>query len=117
MPIETLYLTDDEKTVIISLFWRQRKHCSSSNLFSSTVLFFFSRLKVPDSEVPPWISYGSGGRNNADISRVWNTEEKFRQNILEELIKDCLHMEVAGIVSSTLVVSMIQFRSSSAWSL
>eukprot|EP00093_Oithona_nana_P010159 10159.XXX_239685_238314_1 [CDS] Oithona nana genome sequencing. len=67
-------------------------------------------LKVPDSEVPPWISYGGGGRNNADISSVWNTEEKFRQNILEELIKDCLHMEVAGIVSSTLVENKARNR-------
>ena len=91
------------------------------------VLFFFFlpffSLKVPDSEVPPWISSsssggGTGGRNNADISSVWNTDEKFRQSILEELLKDCLHMEVAGIVSATLVVSrvvvayllMIQFR-------
>ena len=90
--------------------------------FFSFFLPFFS-LKVPDSEVPPWISSsssggGTGGRNNADISSVWNTDEKFRQSILEELLKDCLHMEVAGIVSATLVVSrvvvayllMIQFR-------
>ena len=99
---------------------------AATSLFSMVLFFFFLpffSLKVPDSEVPPWISSsssggGTGGRNNADISSVWNTDEKFRQSILEELLKDCLHMEVAGIVSATLVVSrvvvayllMIQFR-------
>ena len=33
--------------------------------------------------------------------------EKFRNEVMDELIKDCIHMEVAGIVSGTLAVSKL----------
>lgn len=35
---------------------------------------------------------------------MWETNDKFRNSALDELIKDCTHMEVAGIVSGTMAV-------------
>ena len=50
-------------------------------------------------------------RNNAEnISNVWQTNDNFRQSILDELIKDCIHMEVAGIVSAALVVRKLALK-------
>ena len=36
---------------------------------------------------------------------MWEGNEKFRQQVLDELIKDCIHVEVAGIASATLAVN------------
>ena len=38
---------------------------------------------------------------------MWEGNEKFRQQVLDELIKDCIHVEVAGIASATLAVNIV----------
>ena len=41
---------------------------------------------------------------------MWEGNEKFRQQVLNELIKDCIHVEVAGIASATLAVNIYKPR-------
>ena len=41
---------------------------------------------------------------------MWEGNEKFRQQVLDELIKDCIHVEVAGIASATLAVNTAQLQ-------
>ena len=38
---------------------------------------------------------------------MWEGNEKFRQQVLNELIKDCIHVEVAGIASAALAVNIL----------
>ena len=40
---------------------------------------------------------------------MWEGNEKFRQQVLDELIKDCIHVEVAGIASATLAVNTAHY--------
>ena len=40
---------------------------------------------------------------------MWEGNEKFRQQVLDELIKDCIHVEVAGIASATLAVNILYY--------
>lgn len=62
-------------------------------------------LKVPDGR-PPWAdaftSGGNFGTSSQMLVDMWEGNEKFRQQVLNELIKDCIHVEVAGIASATL---------------
>ena len=41
------------------------------------------------------------------VAEMFADNEKFRNEVMDELIKDCIHMEVAGIVSGTLAVSKL----------
>ena len=72
------------------------------------------RLKVPDGR-PPWAidaftttgGVGSFGTSSQMLFDMWEGNEKFRQQVLDELIKDCIHVEVAGIASATLAVNIV----------
>ena len=76
---------------------------SGSNIFDN------SRLKVPEGR-PPWAdaftSGGNFGTSSQMLVDMWEGNEKFRQQVLNELIKDCIHVEVAGIASATLAVNI-----------
>ena len=75
------------------------------------------RLKVPDGR-PPWAidaftttgGVGSFGTSSQMLFDMWEGNEKFRQQVLDELIKDCIHVEVAGIASATLAVNTAHYR-------
>lgn len=49
--------------------------------------------------------------SSSNLSELWERDEKFRQQVLEELIKDCIHMEVAGLVSGTMAVVLLDCTS------
>lgn len=61
------------------------------------------RLKVPEGR-PPWADGNRSSSKVTLVSELWSSEEKFREQVVSELIKDCIHQEVAGIVSGTLAV-------------
>lgn len=58
-------------------------------------------LKISDGVKVPWAD-NSRAKLTKSVADMFNDNVQFRNEVLLELIKDCLHMEVAGIVSSTL---------------
>jgi hypothetical protein len=36
---------------------------------------------------------------------MWEVNDKFRSRVIDEMIKDFIHLEVVGIVSGTMAVS------------
>ena len=70
----------------------------------------FCRFKVPEGP-PPWAqisSRSSPGRTvnkGSKLLEKWDGQSQFRQQVVDELIKDCIHAEVAGLVGGTLAVS------------
>ena len=75
----------------------------SSTLYN--ISHFILRLKVPDGR-PPWAD-SSRAQLTKSVSEMFCKNDRFRNDVMEELIKDCLHMEVAGIVSATFAVSLL----------
>ena len=69
-------------------------------------IFFlnFFRLKVPDV-MPPW--YETLKSMERSLQSAWTGNQKFRDTFIDNLIKDFLHAEIAGIVSSTITVNLI----------
>ena len=65
---------------------------------------------MPDGP-PPWA--GTALHDNTALLSKWKSNEAFRDRVLDELIKDCIHMEVAGLVSGTLAVSKLSILSCS----
>lgn len=59
------------------------------------------RLKVPDV-MPPW--YETLKSVERSLRDAWMSNQKFRDSYIDNMIKDFLHAEVAGIVSSTITV-------------
>ena len=59
-------------------------------------------MKVPDV-MPPW--YETLKSMERSLQNAWTGNQKFRDNFIDNLIKDFLHAEIAGIVSSTITVS------------
>ena len=55
---------------------------------------------------PPWAD-SSRAHLSKSVSEMFSKNDRFRNEVMEELIKDCLHMEVAGIVSATFAVSLL----------
>ena len=51
----------------------------------------------------------SFGTSSQMLFDMWEGNEKFRQQVLDELIKDCIHVEVAGIASATLAVNTAHY--------
>lgn len=69
-------------------------------------------LKVPDGR-PPWAD-SSRAQLTKSVSEMFCKNDRFRNDVMEELIKDCLHMEVAGIVSATFAEHKAQDREGAA---
>ncbi len=65
-------------------------------------MIFFCRLKVPDV-MPPW--YETLRSMERSLRDCWIGNPKFRDSFIDNLIRDFLHAEIAGIVSSTITVS------------
>ena len=61
---------------------------------------------LSDSGRPPWAD-SSRAQLTKSVSEMFSKNDRFRNDVMEELIKDCLHMEVAGIVSATFAVSLL----------
>ena len=81
-------------------------------------------MKLPAGP-PPWatasleatsnqgnsLGLGHGHHHSSSIRLLdkWDIDSKFRDQVVNELIKDCIHSEVAGMVSGTLAVSSTLF--------
>ena len=69
--------------------------------------FIINRLKVADRRAP-WVNASKATERS--LVEIWeNDDNHFRDRIVDELIKDALHAEVAGIASGCLAVSEMSF--------
>lgn len=57
--------------------------------------------------MPPW--YETLKSVERSLRDAWISNQKFRDSYIDNMIKDFLHAEVAGIVSSTITVNFINF--------
>ena len=65
------------------------------------------RLKVPDRRAP-WVDASKATERT--LLDMFEDSETYKNNILDELIKDCIHSEVAGIVSGVMAVRMFLIK-------
>ena len=79
------------------------QYCNTESLISIGNAPHIYRLKISDGVKVPWAD-NSRAKLTKSVADMFNDNVQFRNEVLLELIKDCLHMEVAGIVSSTLAV-------------
>jgi hypothetical protein len=61
-------------------------------------------LKIPDA-IPVWKE--SSDNLEQALLEMWNTNKKFKENVLEKIIHDVVYQQSAKIVSSTLRVTFI----------
>ena len=62
----------------------------------------FYRLNIPSGR-PPWLE--NVKTTERLVRDTWKRNEVLQNAMLDEFIKDTLHAEIVGIVSSTLTVS------------
>ena len=63
--------------------------------------FFLRRLTIPSGR-PPWLE--NIKTTERLVRDTWRRNEALQNAMLDEFIKDTLHAEIVGIVSSTLTV-------------
>ena len=68
---------------------------------SSSFYVFFRSLNIPSGR-PPWLE--NIKTTERLIRDTWKRNEALQNAMLDEFIKDTLHAEIVGIVSSTLTV-------------
>ena len=66
-----------------------------------TIKLLFRRLTIPSGR-PPWLE--NIKTTERLIRDTWKRNEALQTAMLDEFIKDTLHAEIVGIVSSTLTV-------------
>lgn len=72
-------------------------------ILQSILGFFFSRRLTIPSGRPPWLE--NVKTTERLVRDTWKRNEALQNAMLDEFIKDTLHAEIVGIVSSTLTVT------------